>query len=61
MALVVDEYGDIQGLVTATDLVEALVGDLPSLDADNSPSAVQREDGSWLIDGILPLAELSVL
>ncbi|MCA3249582.1 MAG: hypothetical protein INF41_04075, partial [Rhodospirillaceae bacterium] len=46
MALVVDEYGDIQGLVTATDLVEALVGDLPSLDADNSPSAVQREDGS---------------
>jgi putative hemolysin len=61
MALVVDEYGDIQGLVTATDLVEALVGDLPSLDTDNSPSAVQREDGSWLIDGILPLADLSVL
>jgi putative hemolysin len=61
MALVVDEYGDIQGLVTATDLVEALVGDLPSLDTDNSPSAVQRDDGSWLIDGILPLADLSVL
>jgi putative hemolysin len=58
MALVVDEYGDIQGLVTVTDLLEALVGDLPSPTVEDKPLIVQREDGSWLVDGILPLEDI---
>ena len=52
MALIVDEYGDLEGLVTQSDLLEALVGDIPS-SADADQRVVRREDGSWLIDGIL--------
>lgn len=50
LALIVDEYGDIEGLVTLSDVLKAIVGTLPSrtnLDAE----VVQRSDGSWLIDG----------
>lgn len=55
LALVVDEYGEIQGLVTLTDVLEAMVGELPS-DADaHDPDVVRREDGSWLLDGALPI------
>lgn len=57
-ALVVDEYGVIQGLVTATDILEAMVGDLPSTEELIDPLIVQREDGSWLLDGMLPVEEL---
>lgn len=57
MALVVDEYGDLEGLVTLTDILEALVGELP--DGDQSdPRVVRREDGSWLVDGMISLDEL---
>lgn len=56
-ALVVDEYGVIQGLVTLNDLLEAIVGDIPSVDELAEPQAVQREDGSWLLDGMLPVEE----
>jgi putative hemolysin len=55
MAFVVDEYGVIQGLVTLTDILQALVGDLPSAEDMEEPMAVQREDGSWLLDGMLPI------
>jgi putative hemolysin len=55
MAFVVDEYGVIQGLVTLTDILQALVGDLPSAEDMEEPMAVQREDGSWLFDGMLPI------
>jgi putative hemolysin len=55
MAFVVDEYGVIQGLVTLTDILQALVGDLPSVEDMEEPQAVQREDGSWLFDGMLPI------
>jgi putative hemolysin len=58
MALVVQEYGEIEGLVTLTDLLEALVGELPSLDEPSELEAMQREDGSWLLDGSLSLPEL---
>ncbi|RJF89022.1 HlyC/CorC family transporter [Oleomonas cavernae] len=52
LALIVDEYGDIQGLVTLTDLLEALIGELEEADTpDTERSVVQREDGSYLIDG----------
>ncbi|HEX7022131.1 MAG TPA: hemolysin family protein, partial [Trueperaceae bacterium] len=52
-ALVVDEYGGIEGLVTLVDVLEALVGDLPALGETEEPLATQREDGSWLLDGLL--------
>ncbi|MBE9128241.1 MULTISPECIES: hemolysin family protein [unclassified Coleofasciculus] len=57
LALVVDEYGVIQGLVTLNDLLEALVGDIPSVDDRDEVQAVQREDGSWLVDGMLSIDE----
>jgi putative hemolysin len=57
MALIVDEYGDLEGLVTPSDILEALVGDIPgSGDADQR--VVRREDGTWLIDGMVGLDEL---
>lgn len=58
IALVVDEYGSVQGVVTLEHMLEALVGDLPVAGMPIEPSAVQREDGSWLFDGLLPVDEL---
>jgi putative hemolysin len=57
IALVVDEYGSIQGMVTLYDILEAIVGDLPSIDDMEKPLAVQRKDGSWLLDGMLSVDE----
>ena len=54
-ALVLDEYGGTEGLITLIDVLEAIVGDLPA--RGEPASAVRRADGSWLIDGMLPLAE----
>jgi putative hemolysin len=61
LALVVDEYGGIQGLVTPIDLLEALVGDLPDAGMAAEPAVVRREDGSWLVDGMLSADELKTL
>lgn len=58
MALVVDEYGTIEGLVTMNDFLEAIIGEIPSGDDSEEPSVVEREDGSWLVDGMLPADEL---
>ncbi len=49
-ALVIDEYGDLQGLVTLTDVLTAIVGELPEEEMAEEQEAVQRADGSWLID-----------
>ncbi|ABA22379.1 conserved hypothetical protein [Trichormus variabilis ATCC 29413] len=57
MALVVDEYGVIQGLVTLNDIMSEIVGDVPSADGEEEPQAVQREDGSWLLDGMLAVED----
>ncbi|MBI2877726.1 MAG: HlyC/CorC family transporter [Candidatus Tectomicrobia bacterium] len=57
IALVIDEYGGLQGLVTANDILGALVGDVPSVDGWARPEAIHREDGSWLLDGMLPIDE----
>ena len=57
MALVVDEYGDLEGLVTLTDILEALVGDIPEA-GEIDPRVVRREDGTFLIDGMVGLDEL---
>jgi putative hemolysin len=50
-ALIVDEYGEVQGLVTLTDVMASIVGDVPEEGVAVEQDAVQREDGSWLIDG----------
>ena len=57
MALVVDEYGDLEGLVTQSDILEALVGGIPG-PADADQRVVRREDGTCLIDGMVGLDEL---
>lgn len=57
MALVVDEYGDLEGVTTLTDILEALVGEVASGDGDD-PRVVKREDGTFLIDGMIGLDEL---
>jgi putative hemolysin len=60
MALIVDEYGDLEGLVTPSDILETLVGDIAgSPEADQR--AVHRDDGTWLIDGMVGLDELKQL
>lgn len=57
VALVVDEYGVIQGLVTLNDVLIEIVGDVPSDDEVDEPQAIQRDDGSWLLDGMLTMDE----
>jgi putative hemolysin len=61
LAVVVDEHGGTQGLFTHHDVMEALVGDIPSPDFREEPPAVRREDGSWLMDGWLPADEVKRL
>jgi putative hemolysin len=55
LAIVLDEYGSVQGLVTLNDLLEGLVGDIPHIEELSDPQIMQREDGSWLMDGSLPI------
>lgn len=55
MAIVVDEHGALEGLVTATDILKAIVGSLAEPGASAEPEIVQREDGSWLMDSNLPV------
>jgi len=55
MAMVVDEYGIIQGLVTISDVIETIVGDIPSLSEGEESGIVRREDGSWLVDGAVSI------
>lgn len=55
IAFVVDEYGVIQGLVTLNDVIEVIIGDIPFSDHPHELPAVQRDDGSWLIDGMLSI------
>lgn len=56
LVFVVDEYGEVQGMITVRDVLEAITGEFttPSDDA----WAVQRDDGSWLFDGLIPVPEL---
>ncbi|AEG92402.1 CBS domain proteins-like protein [Ramlibacter tataouinensis TTB310] len=57
MAFVIDEYGEVQGIVTLQDLVEAITGEFQPRNPETS-WAVQRDDGSWLLDGHIPVPEL---
>lgn len=55
LALVVDEYGGFEGIVTMADILSSIVGSLHEHGEEYEPSVVEREDGSWLIDGDMPL------
>ncbi|MBN9428647.1 MAG: HlyC/CorC family transporter [Burkholderiales bacterium] len=57
VALVIDEYGEVQGMITLQDLMEAITGEFAS-PGDEGAWALQREDGSWLLDGLIPIPEL---
>jgi putative hemolysin len=57
-ALIVDEYGELEGLVTLTDVLTAIVGEMPSSDSPDEMDMVEREDGSWLIDGGVAIERL---
>lgn len=57
LLFVVDEYGVVQGLLTPHDLLEAITGELQPAE-DTEAWATQREDGSWLLDGLMPVSEL---
>ncbi|HMB08844.1 MAG TPA: hemolysin family protein [Isosphaeraceae bacterium] len=56
-AIVLDEFGSVRGLITPTDILEAIVGDLPEGAEAVAPKAVRRPDGAWLLDGRLPVDE----
>lgn len=58
VALVADEYGNMSGLISITDILEALVGDIPTIDETEDQAIVEREDGSWLVDGLTPVDKL---
>ncbi len=57
MAFVIDEYGEIKGIVTLRDLIEAITGEFRPRNPETA-WAVQRADGSWLLDGHIPVPEL---
>ncbi len=61
LAMVVDEYGDMLGVVTATDVFEDMVGDMAGAGAPNEPSVVLRADGSYLIDAATPMDEVAAV
>jgi putative hemolysin len=60
MALVVDEYGEVEGVVTAEDVLEAVVGDMPERRLGEEPAIVRRDDGSMLMDGMLAADEVKL-
>jgi putative hemolysin len=60
-ALIVDEYGELQGLVTLTDVLTSIVGELPSSDVSEEQDIVERADGSWLVDGSVAIERLKLV
>ncbi len=61
LALVLDEYGGVLGMVTLIDILKSIVGDIPESDEAHEPLVVRRSDGSWLLDGLLRVDELKEL
>jgi putative hemolysin len=57
LAIVLDEFGAVEGLVTMQDFLEEIVGEVPAYMESEEPKAVEREDGSWLVDGLMPIKE----
>ena len=60
-ALVIDEYGGVLGFVTLFDVLEAIIGELPDREEGGEPEIILREDGSYLLDGLLPIDEFKEL
>lgn len=58
MAVVVDEYGSVEGVVTITDVIEAIAGEFPERGRDEESGIVRRDDGSWLVDGMMPIEDV---
>ena len=58
LAIVTDEYGEIEGITTPIDILKAIAGELPELGSRERPDALQRSDGTWLVDGHMPIEEL---
>ena len=61
LAIVIDEYGGVEGMVTSGDILSSIVGDIPERDDEDASGAVQRDDGSWLIDGLYSIEEFQEL
>jgi len=61
LALVIDEYGGVQGLTTLGDVSETILGEVPALDEPSDLRVVRRKDGSWLLGGSLPVGEFKEL
>lgn len=57
-AMVTDEFGSVAGVITSTDILEAIVGDLPAKGEPDEPEVMLREDGSWLMGGALSIEEM---
>ena len=57
LAIVTNEYGDIEGLVTPADILKVIAGELPEMGSRERAEAIRREDGSWLMDGQLGIYE----
>ena len=57
--LIIDEYGGVSGLVTMSDLMESVLAGLAQNESDEVPGIVEREDGSWLVDGNLDIAQFA--
>ncbi|MEJ0061965.1 MAG: hemolysin family protein [Alphaproteobacteria bacterium] len=60
-AIVIDEYGTVEGLVTVTDILIAIAGELPEDGQEATDRPVRRADGSWLVDGMTPIDEIESL
>lgn len=58
MAIVLDEHGSFEGIITPVDILTAIAGDLPEHEGDSDPDAVQREDGSWLLSGRIAIEDV---
>jgi putative hemolysin len=58
LVFVVDEYGAVQGIITVRDVLEAITGEFTPAEGDEEAWAVRRDDGSWLLDGLIPVPEL---
>jgi putative hemolysin len=61
IAVVVDEYGSVEGVVSITDILQAITGDLPGRGQETEDKPLQRDDGSWLVDGMTPIDEVENL
>ncbi|MFN3652767.1 MAG: hemolysin family protein [Armatimonadota bacterium] len=61
IAVAIDEHGGTHGVITLTDLLEAIVGEMPGEGPETEPMVARRQDGSWLLDGALPIEDLKAL